>query len=44
MLGEMYYQGLHISLLWVRKELRKTGLGTTLIAKSEELARSQVAH
>lgn len=39
MLGEMYYQGLHISLLWVKEELSKTGLGTTLITKAEELAR-----
>ncbi len=39
MLGEMYYRGLHISLLWVSENLRKTGLGTTMIGKAEDLAR-----
>jgi GNAT superfamily N-acetyltransferase len=39
MLGEMYYRGLHIALLWVNESLRKTGIGTVLIGKAEELAR-----
>ncbi|MBK7054719.1 MAG: GNAT family N-acetyltransferase [Leptospiraceae bacterium] len=38
-LGEMYYRGLHIDLVWVSEPLRKTGLGTALIRKAEELAR-----
>lgn len=39
MLGEIYYKGLHISLLWVRDDFRSKGVGTLLMEKAYELAR-----
>ncbi|HMV43284.1 MAG TPA: GNAT family N-acetyltransferase [Leptospiraceae bacterium] len=39
MLGEIYYKGLHISLLWVREDYRNKGVGTILMEKAEGLAR-----
>jgi GNAT superfamily N-acetyltransferase len=38
LLGEMYYRGMHVQLLWVSENNRKTGIGSLLIRKAEELA------
>lgn len=39
LLGQVYYKGMHVQLLWVDETLRKTGVGSSLLKKAEELAR-----
>lgn len=38
LLGQVYYRGMHVDLLWVDESLRKTGVGSSLLKKAEELA------
>lgn len=39
LLGQVYYKGMHVDLLWVDEALRKTRVGSSLLKKAEELAR-----
>lgn len=39
LLGQVYYKGMHVQLLWVDESLRKSGIGSSLLQKAEELAR-----
>jgi len=42
-LGELFWEWLHIDLLWVKDELRSRGYGDRLLAQIEETARQQGA-
>jgi GNAT superfamily N-acetyltransferase len=42
--GEMCYESMYISQLWVSKELRHQGLGTLLMQKAESLAKDSGCH
>ena len=39
LLGQVYYKGMHVQLLWVDESLRQMGVGSSLLKKAEELAR-----
>jgi GNAT superfamily N-acetyltransferase len=39
LLGQVYYKGMHVQLLWVSESLRKTGIGSSLLQRAEDLAR-----
>ena len=39
LLGQVYYKGMHVQLLWVDEALRKSGVGSSLLKKAEDLAR-----
>ena len=39
LLGQVYYRGMHVQLLWVTETLRKSGIGTSLLQKAEEVAK-----
>lgn len=42
-LGEIYWEWLHIDLLWIKEELRGRGYGSQLLAAVEEGARQRGA-
>lgn len=43
-LGEIYYDWLHVDLLWVKEELRNQGHGQRLLTRVEEEARQRGAN